>query len=157
MKRTISNLIFAAAALLAACGDDWHDASLSPQRRAELLTAQMTLDEKIGQLQSPYGWEMYERRGDSVVLTDRFRQAVEEEHIGMMWGAFRADPWTQKNLETGLTPRLAARLECSAMPSSTRGWAFPCSWPRRHPTATWPSERRSFRRLRDRLRRGTRH
>ena len=110
MKRTISNLIFAAAALLAACGDDWHDASLSPQRRAELLTAQMTLDEKIGQLQSPYGWEMYERRGDSVVLTDRFRQAVEEEHIGMMWGAFRADPWTQKNLETGLTPRLAARL-----------------------------------------------
>lgn len=110
MKRTISNLIFAATLSLAACGGDWRDASLPPQRRAELLTAQMTLDEKIGQLQSPYGWEMYERRGDSVVLTERFRQAVEEEHIGMMWGAFRADPWTQKNLETGLTPHLAARL-----------------------------------------------
>lgn len=110
MKRTLTNLIFAAALSFAACGGDWHDASLPPRRRAELLTAEMTLDEKIGQLQSPYGWEMYERRGDSVVLTERFRQAVDEEHIGMMWGAFRADPWTQKDLETGLTPRLAARL-----------------------------------------------
>ncbi len=108
MKYRLFYLLLAAG--FAACGGDWHDASLPPQRRAELLTAEMTLDEKIGQLQSPYGWEMYERRGDSVMLTERFRQAVEEEHIGMLWGAFRADPWTQKNLETGLTPRLAARL-----------------------------------------------
>lgn len=105
-----SLFLVAAALSLAACGADWRDASLAPARRAELLTAEMTLDEKIGQLQCPYGWEMYERRGDSVLLTDRFRQAVDEEHIGMMWCAFRADPWTQKDLETGLTPRMAARL-----------------------------------------------
>ncbi len=107
MKRTFTLL---ASLLLAACGGDWRDAALPPARRAELLAAEMTLDEKIGQLQSPYGWEMYERRGDSILLTDTFRRAVEEEHLGMLWGVFRADPWTRKNLETGLSPRTAARL-----------------------------------------------
>ena len=107
MKRLFT--IFAALSLVA-CGGDWRDASLAPAKRAELLTAEMTLDEKIGQLQSPYGWEMYERRGDSVLLTDTFRRAVGEGRVGMLWGTFRADPWTRKDLETGLTPRMAARL-----------------------------------------------
>ena len=107
MKRM---LMILAALWLAACSGDWRDASLPPARRAELLTDQMTLDEKIGQLQSPYGWEMYERCGDSLWLTETFRRAVGEGRVGMLWGTFRADPWTQKDLETGLTPRLAARL-----------------------------------------------
>lgn len=107
MKRLF---ILTACAVISACTGNWQDASLSPQKRAKLLTAQMTLDEKIGQLCSPYGWEMYDRQGDSVCLTDAFRQAVQTRHIGMMWGAFRADPWTQKDLATGLNPQLAARL-----------------------------------------------
>ena len=107
MKRI---LIGAISSLSIACGGDWHDASLTPERRAELLTAEMTLDEKIGQLRCPYGWEMYEREGDTVRFTDGFLRAVGEEHAGMMWGLFRADPWTRKNLTTGLTPQLAARL-----------------------------------------------
>lgn len=108
MKRNLA--ILAAAALLTACGGDWRDASLPSARRAELLVAQMTLDEKIGQLQAPYGWEMYARSGDSVVLTDTFLEAVGRGHAGMLWGTFRADPWTRKDLRTGLTPRTAARL-----------------------------------------------
>lgn len=108
MKRIFT--IFAAAVVLTACGGDWRDASLPPARRAELLVREMTLDEKIGQLQSPYGWEMYCRSGDSVVLTETFRKTVGEGHAGMLWGTFRADPWTQKDLRTGLTPRMAARL-----------------------------------------------
>lgn len=75
-----------ACAAAAACSADWRDTSLPPQKRAELLTAEMTLDEKIGQLTSPYGWEMYERHGDSVRLTDAFREAVQNGHIGMLWG-----------------------------------------------------------------------
>ena len=74
-----------ACAAAAACSADWRDTSLPPQKRAELLTAEMTLDEKIGQLTSPYGWEMYERHGDSVRLTDAFREAVQNGHIGMLW------------------------------------------------------------------------
>ena len=93
-----------ACAAAAACSADWRDTSLPPQKRAELLTAEMTLDEKIGQLTSPYGWEMYERHGDSVRLTDAFREAVQNGHIGMLWGTFRADPWTQKDLRTGADP-----------------------------------------------------
>ena len=115
MKRLL--LLMACAA---ACSADWRDTSLPPQKRAELLTAEMTLDEKIGQLTSPYGWEMYERHGDSVRLTDAFREAVQNGHIGMLWGTFRADPWTQKDLRTGLTPQLAARL---AMNSPIQGSA----------------------------------
>ena len=53
MKRL---LLLMACAAAAACSADWRDTSLPPQKRAELLTAEMTLDEKIGQLTSPYGW-----------------------------------------------------------------------------------------------------
>ncbi len=70
----------------------------------------MTLEEKVGQLECPYGWEMYERRGDSVVLSELFRKMLAEQHIGMLWGTFRADPWTRRDLTTGLTPQMAAEL-----------------------------------------------
>lgn len=86
------------------------DATQSPEARAADLVRRMSLEEKVGQLQCPYGWETYERRGDSVLLTDRFRELVDERHIGMLWGTFRADPWTQRNLETGLSPRMGAEL-----------------------------------------------
>lgn len=86
------------------------DATLPPAERAADLVARMSLEEKVGQLLCPYGWEMYVRSGDSTILTDRFRQAVSTRHIGMLWGTFRADPWTKRNLETGLTPQMGARL-----------------------------------------------
>lgn len=86
------------------------DATQSPAARAADLVRRMSLEEKVGQLQCPYGWETYERSGDSVLLTDRFRELVDERHIGMLWGTFRADPWTQRNLETGLSPRMGAEL-----------------------------------------------
>lgn len=86
------------------------DATQSPAARAADLVRRMSLEEKVGQLQCPYGWETYERSGDSVLLTDRFRELVDERHISMLWGTFRADPWTQRNLETGLSPRMGAEL-----------------------------------------------
>ena len=73
-----------ACAAAAACSADWRDTSLPPQKRAELLTAEMTLDEKIGQLTSPYGWEMYERHGDSVRLTDAFRHTAAQRQCPPM-------------------------------------------------------------------------
>ena len=42
MKRL---LLLTACAAAAACSADWRDTSLPPQKRAELLTAEMTLDD----------------------------------------------------------------------------------------------------------------
>lgn len=106
------NWILAGAALCAAActAPDYRDASLTAQERTEALLAEMTLEEKIGQLLCPLGWPMYEKgAGGEVGISDRYREFIDRQHGGMLWATFRADPWTKKTLETGLNPRLAAR------------------------------------------------
>ena len=83
---------------------------LTAEERTSDLLQRMTLEEKLGQLRCTMAWGYYDRRGDSLRLTDAFRRDVGEQHIGMLWATFRADPWTQKSLTNGLTPALAARL-----------------------------------------------
>ncbi len=78
------------------------------ERRVEDLLSQMTLDEKIGQLSCMTGWEMYSKTRNSVLPSDNFKKAVKEQQPGMFWATLRADPWTEKTLETGLDPGLAA-------------------------------------------------
>lgn len=39
-----------------------------------------------------------------------FKQAVQKGHVGNLWATFRADPWTQKTLQNGLNPVLAAEV-----------------------------------------------
>ena len=84
------------------------DASLSSEERVEDLLSKMTLEEKVGQLLCPLGWEMYTITGEDVVPSDKFKELVANHHAGMLWATFRADPWTRKTLENGLNPRLAA-------------------------------------------------
>lgn len=103
-----------AVGLLAAigCNDKpaYKDAGLPVEKRAKDLLKRMTLDEKIGQLICPYGWPMYERLSDTeVVYTDSYREFIDGQHGGMLWGLFRADPWTQKTLDNGLNPQLAVK------------------------------------------------
>src|SRR5690554_7618639 len=70
----------------------------------------MTIDEKIGQLCFPTGWEMYDKVDDqSVKPSDIFIERTEKMPLGGFWATLRADPWTQKTLLTGLTPELAAK------------------------------------------------
>ena len=78
------------------------------QRVADLLS-RMTVEEKVGQLLCPLGWEMYEIKGETVSPSDKFKQLMKERHIGMLWATYRADPWTRKTLENGLNPALAAK------------------------------------------------
>ncbi|WP_346862699.1 glycoside hydrolase family 3 N-terminal domain-containing protein [uncultured Draconibacterium sp.] len=82
---------------------------LSADERTHDLLSRMTLEEKVGQLLCPLGWEMYERNGDEVHCSEKFKTTLKEQHIGMLWAAYRADPWTQKTLENGLNPELAAK------------------------------------------------
>jgi len=82
---------------------------LGIEERTIDLLKRMTIEEKVGQLLCPLGWEMYEKHGDEVVHSARFEQFVKERQIGMLWAVYRADPWTQKTIENGLNPKLAAK------------------------------------------------
>ena len=71
----------------------------------------MTLREKIGQLtQRLYGFGIYRREGDEILFDDEFRAEVERYGgLGTVYGLHRADPWSGKDFETGLTGALAVK------------------------------------------------
>lgn len=83
--------------------------ALSTETRVADLLSRMTLEEKVGQLLCPLGWEMYEIQGNEVYPSGKFKQLVKERNAGMLWATYRADPWTRKTLENGLNPKLAAK------------------------------------------------
>jgi len=103
--------VAAAMNLWAADEPDYKNPALSVDIRLADLMSRMTLDEKIGQLLCPLGWESYaiDTRRKDVSETDYFRKLVDEQHIGMLWAVYRADPWTKKTLANGLSPELAAK------------------------------------------------
>ena len=126
----LRDLTLAAAFLfLAGCGTDtplYKDASRSAEERADDLIQRMTVDEKLGQLLCPLGWPMYDKvSADSVTISDKYRDFIQNQHGGMLWAVFRADPWTRKTLENGLDPTLAAKaynaLQRYAMDSTRLG------------------------------------
>lgn len=78
--------------------------------RVSDLLQHMTLEEKVGQLCCPLGWPMYEKTGPKkVTYSKAFKEQMDKTPIGSYWAVLRADPWTQKTLETGLNPELAAQ------------------------------------------------
>lgn len=87
----------------------YKDSKRSVDERTSDLIRRMTLEEKVGQLLCPLGWEMYEKKGEEVFCSEKFKKIVQERHIGMLWGVYRADPWTRKTLENGLDPKMAAK------------------------------------------------
>lgn len=121
--------ILMAALIVAGCGGRtpvYKDAGRSAEERADDLLKRMTVDEKLGQLLCPLGWPMYDKvSADSVAISDQYRDFIQNQHGGMLWAVFRADPWTRKTLETGLNPTLAAKaynaLQRYAMDSTRLG------------------------------------
>lgn len=82
----------------------------TPQERAEELLAQMTLQEKIGQLgQRLYGFRIYEvDKNGEIVITEEFEREVEVcKGLGTLYGLFRADPWSKRNYGNGLSGKSA--------------------------------------------------
>ncbi len=88
----------------------YRNSNLSVKERTQNLLSLMTLEEKVGQLLCPLGWEMYEKQGARVTQSKKFEQLVKERNVGMLWAVYRADPWTKKTLENGLNPELAAKV-----------------------------------------------
>ena len=109
MKRLlISGLLLLSLTMAAATNFPYQDASLHPAVRAQDLLSRMTLEEKVGQLVCLMGWDSYVRSSNKVNVSDKFRHEIDSLHVGMYWAVFRADPWTQKTLDNGLNPALAA-------------------------------------------------
>lgn len=109
MKRILaSGLLLLSLAVATATKYPYQDASQHPKVRAQDLLSRMTLEEKVGQLVCLMGWDSYVRNGNKVTVSDKFRFETDSMHVGMYWAVFRADPWTQKTLDNGLNPALAA-------------------------------------------------
>ena len=91
--------------------EKYKNPSLSTDERVEDLLGQMTLQEKIGQLnQRLLGWHAYKKENGKARVTEAFTTMVAELGLGGMYGLFRADPWSAVTLETGLHSREGAEI-----------------------------------------------
>lgn len=91
--------------------DVYQDPLRSPEERARDLCAKLTLREKVGQLnQRLYGFDSYVRQGDSLSLSDAFMQEVQRfGGLGTLYGLYRADPWSNKDWDSGIPGQFGAR------------------------------------------------
>jgi beta-glucosidase len=80
--------------------------------RVENLLANMTLKEKVGQVnQKLYGWEVYRKTDTGYELTEKFKEHVQRwDGIGVLYGLFRSDPWSAVNFENGITEDVSAEV-----------------------------------------------
>lgn len=91
--------------------EKYKDNSLSPEERSEDLLSRMTLREKVGQLnQRLYGFDCYNRIDDEVELSAEFKKEVRYWNgLGVLYGLYRADPWSKRDFNTGLEGSLAIK------------------------------------------------
>ena len=88
----------------------YKQADVPIESRVKDLLGRMTIEEKVGQLCCPLGWEMYTKTGkNEVTVSELYKKKMAEAPVGSFWAVLRADPWTQKTLETGLSPELSAK------------------------------------------------
>lgn len=81
------------------------------EERIQDLLQRMTLEEKAGQVLCPMGWQMYVKTKNGIELSEQFKQKMDSNMpVGLFWAVLRADPWTEKNMETGLNPESSAEL-----------------------------------------------
>lgn len=101
-------IVLVAAGRLSAQKPLYKEATAAVEERVKDLIGRMTVEEKVGQLCCPMGWEMYTKTKKGVKVSELYKKQMEEMPVGSFWAVLRADPWTQKTLETGLNPELAA-------------------------------------------------
>lgn len=87
----------------------YKNSKATTENRVADLLSRMTIKEKIGQLCSPLGWEMYSKTGENIQVSEAFIKLMNETQPGTFWATLRADPWTKKTIATGLNPELSAK------------------------------------------------
>ncbi|MBM0066934.1 glycoside hydrolase family 3 N-terminal domain-containing protein [Alkalicoccobacillus gibsonii] len=82
----------------------YKDGRLPISERVENLLEQMTLEEKVGQLnQKMYGWDAYRKTENGIELTEAFKEHVAQgKGMGALYGLFRSDPWSAVTYENGI-------------------------------------------------------
>ncbi|MFK3938150.1 glycoside hydrolase family 3 N-terminal domain-containing protein [Alkalihalobacillus sp. NPDC078783] len=82
----------------------YENSRMSISERVEDLLEQMTLEEKVGQLnQKMYGWEAYRKTESGIELTEAFKEHVAlGKGMGALYGLFRSDPWSAVTYENGI-------------------------------------------------------
>lgn len=105
-----STILLMASTSLSSGKLPYKDSSLPVETRVRDLLSRMTPEEKVGQLVCLMGWEMYDKdSAGNVGISEIFRQQNSGRMpVGGYWAVLRADPWTQKTLETGLSPKEGA-------------------------------------------------
>ncbi|WP_176220857.1 glycoside hydrolase family 3 N-terminal domain-containing protein [Cohnella massiliensis] len=86
----------------------YKDPARPVEERVESLLGLMTLEEKVGQLVQPFGWQTYTSKDGKIELTETFKEQIRQGGVGSLYGMLRADPWTGVTLETGLSPAQGA-------------------------------------------------
>ena len=71
-------------------------------KKVDNLLSQMTLTEKIGQLCCPIGFNLYD--------DESYKTLIDTLPVGGFWAVLRADPWSQKTVETGPDTRQSALI-----------------------------------------------
>lgn len=81
------------------------DSSLTPEVRARDLLERMSVREKVGQLnQRLYGFNAYQKENGRILISDEFMEEVKKwGGLGLLYGLYRADPWSGKDYHSGLT------------------------------------------------------
>ena len=93
----------------------YKQAAVPIEYRVKDLLGRMTIEEKVGQLCCPLGWEMYTKTGkNEVTVSELYKKKMAEAPVGSFWAVLRADPWTQKTLETGLVRVVGKSIECTS-------------------------------------------
>jgi beta-glucosidase len=89
----------------------YQDKTRPPIERARDLCSLLTLNEKVGQLnQRLHGFLSYIRTGGEIEPSEEFMEEVRRfGGLGTLYGLYRADPWSQRNFETGLDGKLAVK------------------------------------------------
>ncbi len=89
----------------------YKDNTLPADIRAKDLLERMTVIEKVGQLnQRLYGFDIYKREGNSVEISDEFKEEVIRWNgLGVLYGLYRADPWSGRDDTTGLSGTMAVK------------------------------------------------
>ena len=109
MRRLLFSVVSIALLFPLSAQPVYKNSQASTEERVADLLSRMTVKEKVGQLCSPPGWEMYRKNGENVTVSDTFVKLMSDMPPGTFWATLRADPWTKKTIETGLHPELSAK------------------------------------------------